>query len=192
MRSIDDTGRWLVEDVAMTRRTYLRERLGLPLLLLLASLGAYGAGLAWMTHMHHRGLEYVGPAAMAAYDAGYETVTDVTVIPVSVAGLGCAVALLALRPRGVSRWMIGLSLVLQVSVLVIRVFTWGTWADEVREVGNVRLPDGSFHDAYSQYMDTNWIRIVLISSSALVGLAMAIRATAVLHASERKALAGAR
>lgn len=159
----------------MTTST-LRERLGTPAVLVLSALTAYGAGLAWMTHMHHRGLRYVDPARMTDFDAGYETLSDLTVIPTGVVGMACALALLWVRPRGVPLWMVGTSLVLQGFVFVARISMWGAWAEEVREYGSVRLPDGSFHDSYTQYMDTNWIRIAVISAYALLALTMAVLA----------------
>ena len=158
----------------MASSTTLRDRFALPALLLLSALGAYGAGLTWMTHMHHRELEYVNPDQMAAFDAGYETLSDLTVIPVGVIGLVCGLAVLAWRPRGVPVWMIGLNLVLQVSVFITRIWLWGAWAEEVRESGAVRLADGSFHPSYTRYMDTNWVRIAIISGYALLSLTMAI------------------
>jgi hypothetical protein len=155
--------------------TSLRPRLAQPVLVLLASLGAFGAGLSFMTHMHHRGLEHIDPARMTDYDAGYETLSDLTVIPTGVLGVVCVVALLWLRPRGVPLWMLATSLVLQLFVFISRISMWGAWAEEVRDYGSVRRPDGSFHDAYTQYMDTNWIRIAVISGYALLGLAMVVR-----------------
>ena len=154
----------------------MRERVAMVALLLLGFLGAVGAGLSLMTHMHHRGLEFIAPGAMAAYDAGYERLTDVTVIPIGVLGLACTLTLLALRPRGVPLWMIGLTLALQLFVLVARLWMWGAWADEVRQAGSIRLPDGAFHPAYLLYMDTNWMRIAAIFGYALLALAMAITA----------------
>ena len=149
----------------------LRQRLAVPVTLLLASLTAFGAGLTWMTHMHHRGLRYVDAGRMADYDAGYERLSDLTVIPTGVVGLLCVVALLAVRPGGVPRWMIGLCAALQAFVFVARISMWGAWAEEVREHGSIRLADGSLHDSYTRYMDTNWIRIAVISAYALLALA---------------------
>ncbi|GAA2612062.1 hypothetical protein SMC26_10255 [Actinomadura fulvescens] len=151
----------------------MRERLALPVLLVLSTLAAFGAGITWMTHMHHRGLRYLDPERMPAYDQGYEQLSDLTVIPAGVAGLVCAMALLLLRPRGVPLWMIGLSLCMQASIFVARVFMWGAWADEVREAGSIWQPDGTLHPAYTDYMDLNWIRIVIISGYALLALVMA-------------------
>jgi hypothetical protein len=154
--------------------TTLRERLAQPVLVLLASLGAFGAGLSFMTHMHHRGLEHIDPDRMTDYDAGYEALSDLTVIPTGVVGVACVVALLWLRPRGVPLWMLATSLVLQLFVFVSRISMWGAWAEDVREHGSVRLPNGSFHDSYTQYMDTNWIRIAVISAYAFLALTMVV------------------
>ncbi|MBC9714821.1 hypothetical protein H9Y04_19905 [Streptomyces sp. TRM66268-LWL] len=150
--------------------------LSLPLLALLTTLTAFGAGLTLMTHMHHRALRFIEPGAMESFDSGYELLSDVTVIPVGVFGLVCTLALLVLRPPGVPRWMLATTAALQLSVFVTRIWMWGAWAEEVREAGSVRLADGTLHPSYTQYMDTNWIRIALIASYAALALTMTVLA----------------
>ncbi|MEV6280810.1 hypothetical protein [Nocardia sp. NPDC051832] len=155
----------------------MRDRWGSVVLVLLVVVSVYGAGLAWMTQMHHRALRYLAPGEMAAFDDGYERLSDLTVIPVGVLGLAGWVVLLWLRPRGVLVWLAGLGLALQVSVFIARIWFWGAWAETVRETGSVWLADGALHPDYVRYMDTNWIRIVIISSYALLAAGLLLRMT---------------
>ncbi len=154
----------------------MKERWGFPVLLLTAVSGVFGAGLAWMTHMHHRALQYIAPGRMAEFDAGYERLSDLTVIPAGVVGVAGSVLLLWLRPKGVPVWMIVGTLALQLSVFVTRIWWWGAWAEEVREAGAVWRADGGVHEAYSRYMDTNGIRIAVITAYALSAAGMVFRA----------------
>ncbi|MFJ8039848.1 hypothetical protein ACIRBX_04930 [Kitasatospora sp. NPDC096147] len=117
---------------------------------------------------------YVAPAAMAAYDHGYELLSDLTVIPIGVAGVVCSVALVVLRPRGVPLGRVLTGLLLQLSVFVGRAFLWGSWAEQVREAGAVRPASGALHPAYLRYVDTHWIRIALITGYALPAFVMAV------------------
>lgn len=154
----------------------MRERWGRVVLVLLATVTAFGAGLAWMTHMHHRGLRYLDPGQMGAFDAGYERLSDLTVIPAGVLGVAGSVLLLWLRPRGVPVWLIGTGLVLQLSIFVSRIWLWGAWAEQVRAAGSIRLSDGTLHPAYLRYMETNWMRIAVISAYAVIAGVMVWRA----------------
>ncbi len=152
----------------------IRQRAALPLLLALSASTAFGAGLAFMTHMHHRALWYIDQSRMVAFDSTYEQLSDAVVVPTSALGIACTVALLALRRREVPVWLLGLTLVLQLAVVVTRVGTWGTWAQEVRDAGSVLLADGTPHPSYLLYMETNWVRIALIVGYAVLALATAI------------------
>ncbi|GAB4587160.1 hypothetical protein [Nocardia sp. IFM 10818] len=154
----------------------MKERWGFPVLVLTAVAGVFGAGLAWMTHMHHRALRYVEPGRMAEFDAGYERLSDLTVIPAGVVGVAGSVLLLLLRPRGVPLWLIITTLALQLSVFVTRIWWWGAWAEEVRDAGSVWLADGGLHAAYTRYMDTNGIRIAVITAYAVLATVMVVRA----------------
>ncbi|WP_194820385.1 hypothetical protein [Nocardia sp. XZ_19_385] len=166
----------------------MRERWGSVVAVVLAVVSAYGAGLAWMTHMHHRALQYLEPGRMVAFDGGYERLSDLTVIPVGVAGLLGWTVLLWLRPRGVPTWLVGFGLALQVSVFISRIWFWGVWAETVRETGSAWLADGTLHPDYVRYMDTNWVRIVIISAYALLAAGLLLRMTYVRAAAN----AGAR
>jgi hypothetical protein len=154
----------------------LRQRAALPLLVVLSALTAFGAGLSFMTHMHHRALWYVDQSRMAAFDAAYESLSDATVVPTSVLGIACTVTLLALYRRAVTVWLLGLTLVLQLAVVVTRIGTWGTWAQDVRDAGSVVLADGAPHPSYLLYMETNWMRITLVAGYAVLALVTATTA----------------
>ncbi|MFD4356362.1 hypothetical protein ACFWPX_27690 [Nocardia sp. NPDC058518] len=154
----------------------MSQRLALPVLALLTATTAFGAGLAWMTHMHHRALQYLDPTRMTAFDDGYELLSDFTVIPVGVLGVVLSAVLLWLRPRGVPIWLILTTLGLQLSIFITRIWLWGAWAEEVRASGAVRVAGGALHPAYERYLDTNGIRIAIIACYALLALAMTILA----------------
>ncbi|MEV6219333.1 hypothetical protein [Nocardia sp. NPDC051833] len=151
------------------------QRWALPVLALLTATTAFGAGLSWMTHMHHRALRYLGPARMTAFDDGYETLSDLTVIPAGVLGVALSVLVLWIRPRGVPIWLPILTLVLQLSVFVTRIWWWGAWAEQVRDAGSVWIA-GGLHPAYERYMATNGIRIAIIAGYALLALVMTVLA----------------
>lgn len=154
----------------------MKDRWAFPVLVLTATAGAFAAGLAWMTHMHHRALRFVDPARMADFDSGYERLSDLTVIPAGVLGVVGSMLLLWLRPRGVAPWLIGTTLLLQLSVFVSRIWLWGSWAEEVRAAGSVWRADGSPHESYVRYMDTNWVRILIITAYTLLAAGMVVRA----------------
>jgi hypothetical protein len=158
---------WMVDEM----QTFLREsgeRFGPQIVLALLVASWFSAGLSFMTHMHHRGLQFVQWDKMPLYDEGYELLSDWTVIPAGVVGLVCIALLQVAKPRAVPRRLVLVSFALQVSVFILRLVMWGQWAEEIRAADSV------FHPAYRLYMDWNWLRVTIIFACAILALFMAM------------------
>jgi hypothetical protein len=152
----------------------MRKLYSLLIMMVGLAVAGFAAGMVWMTHMHHRGQQYVEAGRLVAFDHGYETLTDQVAVPLAAASFGLALAMNVLRHPLVPWWLPLTAAALQVTAWLARTVMWGDWADQVRQAGGVRQADGTLHPAYVQYMDSHWMRIGLLTVYVLLVLTMLV------------------
>jgi hypothetical protein len=125
-------------------------------------------GVVWMCQIAHYPLfREIGPA-MAAYQPRNRVLTTYVVGPPMLIELGCAIAVVALRPTGVPLWvaLIGLALV---------VIAWVATAT-LSIPAHMRLDGGYDDDAHRRLVTTNWIRTAVWSARGALVLWMLVMA----------------
>jgi hypothetical protein len=119
------------------------------------------AGLIWTIQVVHYPLfARVGREGFAAYEQAHAHLITMVVGPAMLAELLAAVALVALRPRGVPAWAAWALLALLAAI-------WASTAFIQVPCHNV-LSRGFDADAHARLVSTNWIRTIAWSARALL------------------------
>jgi hypothetical protein len=167
---------WMVTQSFWRHTNITRGRL---FLLGTSSLGLYAVGNVWLVQVVcYRLWAHVGRSEAFVYHiAWWHSLWGVLFVPAGLVFLG-ALALLWIRPVGVSRGLVWLGLALQ---LVIYVSTAVWWAPLM---ARLVTPDSgmSLHDCHL-LMSTHWIRLALITAYGITSLYMLIKSATASHGS---------
>jgi hypothetical protein len=142
--------------------------------ILLVNLAAafYSVGTVWLAQLNWQLWQYVGRASFDAYHHAWFRGIWWAIFPVAgVAVLGVC-AQVRWRPPRVPVWAVWLALVLQVVTYVGTGFGWGPGQAALKEAV---LPDGGLAPQYVVLLQTNWLRVALITMAGLLELWMAVR-----------------
>lgn len=125
------------------------------------ALGWFLAGLIWTIQVVHYPLfARVGREGFAAYEQSHAHLITLVVGPAMLAELLAAVALVALRPKGVPAWACWASLALLAVI-------WASTAFIQVPCHNV-LSRGFDADAHARLVSSNWIRTAAWSARAVL------------------------
>lgn len=142
-----------------------------------SALGLYAVGNVWLVQVVcYRLWAHVGRSEAFGYHiAWWHSLWGVLFVPAALVFLG-ALAVLWIRPPGVSRGLVWLGLALQ---LVIWVSTAVWWAPLM---ARLVTPDSgmSLHD-YHLLMSTHWIRLALITAYGITSFYMLIKSATASH-----------
>lgn len=148
--------------------------------LLIANLAAafYSVGTVWLAQLNWQLWRYVGQPDFGAYHVGWWHGIWWAIFPVAgVAFLGVC-AQLRWRPPNVPSWTAWAALSLQVITYLGTAFWWGPGQGNMHQA---LLPDGSLDPYYAQLVDTNWIRVALLTLAGALQAWMAARALTAPH-----------
>jgi hypothetical protein len=142
--------------------------------ILIASFAAsfYNVGTIWMTQFGWRLWPYVAPADFEKYHLAWWTMIKPVIFPVAAVAFAGSVAMLWLRPAGVSAAAVWLNFALQILTYGATIAFWGRWQAQTHFAV---LPDGSFDPTYMRTMSTHWIRGAIITLNGLVILWMVVQ-----------------
>ncbi len=135
--------------------------------ILLASFAAsfYNVGTIWMTQFGWRLWPYVAPGDFEKYHLAWWAMIKPVIFPVAAVAFFGSIAMLWLRPLGVSATALWLNFGLQIVTYAATAAFWARWQAKTHFA--VR-PDGSFDPMYSLAMNTHWIRAAIITLNGLV------------------------
>ena len=96
----------------------------------------------------------------------------VTDVPAGQVAFFGSIAMIWLRPAGVTAAPVWLNVALQVATYAATAAFWGRWQAQTHFA---RLPDGSLDSTYLRTMSTHWIRAAIITLNGLVVFWMVVQ-----------------
>jgi hypothetical protein len=111
----------------------------------------YGIGNIWMTQFGWRLWPYVAPDDFSAYHNAWWAMIKPVIFPVAAIAVSGSIALIWLRPEGVSAAPVWLNIALQVATYTLTAAFWARWQAQTHYA---KLPDGSLDPMYVRAMDT--------------------------------------
>src|SRR5579859_3572088 len=142
------------------------------LLLITLALSWNGTGNVWLTQLSWSLFAYVSGPNFAAYHQAWWIGVQLFTLPLAILVYVCAIAQLRWRPAGVSAWMAWVGVGMRTAMNILTVVWFG--AGQARLTQAV-LPDGSLDPFYVQLVQTQWVRVALVTAFALLELWMTIR-----------------
>jgi hypothetical protein len=133
---------------------------------------SYNVGTIWMTQFGWRLWPYVAPNDFEAYHGAWWAMIKPVIFPVAAVAFLGSIALIWIRPEGVSPTPIWINVVLQVATYALTAAFWGRWQAQTHFA---RLPDGSLDAMYLRSMSTHWIRAAIITLNGLLAFWMVIQ-----------------
>ena len=133
---------------------------------------AYNVGTIWMTQFGWRLWPYVAPNDFAAYHGAWWAMIKPVIFPVATVAFFGSIAMIWLRPAGVTAAPVWLNVALQVATYAATAAFWGRWQAQTHFA---RLPDGSLDSTYLRTMSTHWIRAAIITLNGLVVFWMVVQ-----------------
>jgi hypothetical protein len=135
--------------------------------ILLASFAAsfYNVGTIWMTQFGWRLWPYVAPNDFEKYHLAWWTMIKPVIFPVAAVAFFGSIAMLWLRPAGVSATAVWLNFGLQIVTYATTAAFWARWQAKTHFAV---MPDGSLDPMYALTMNTHWIRAAIITLNGLV------------------------
>jgi hypothetical protein len=94
------------------------------------------------------------------------------IFPVAAIAVSGSIALIWLRPEGVTAAPVWLNIALQVATYTLTAAFWARWQAQTHYA---KLPDGSLDPMYVRAMSTHWIRATLITLNGLAVFWMVIQ-----------------
>ena len=125
----------------------------------------YSVGTIWMTDFGWRLWPYVAPGDFDAYHGAWWSMIKPVIFPVAAIAFFGSIALIWLRPAGVTAAPVWINIVLQVATYTLTAAFWGRWQGQMH---HARLPDGSLDPLYLRTMSTHWIRGAFITASGCI------------------------
>ena len=147
---------------------------GLWLLFITAMLSVWNAGIVWFTQL---AVYPLWPLVDAQHFHDFHLTWWHDMWPAFapvVLMLFCSVALLWVRPKGISTWLVGVGIALQATVHLLTAFFWAPIQ------AAMATPHGMSLLKYQQLMNTHWCRVGLFVTYAALKvwmLSTAIQAT---------------
>ena len=132
----------------------------------------YGIGNIWMTQFGWRLWPYVAPDDFSAYHNAWWAMIKPVIFPVAAIAVSGSIALIWLRPEGVTAAPVWLNIALQVATYTLTAAFWARWQAQTHYA---KLPDGSLDPMYVRAMSTHWIRATLITLNGLAVFWMVIQ-----------------
>ena len=132
----------------------------------------YNVGTIWMTQFGWRLWPYVAPNDFAAYHGAWWAMIKPVIFPVAAVAFFGAVAMVWLRPEGVTGALVWLNFALQVATYAATAAFWGRWQAQTHFA---KLPDGSLDPMYLRSMNTHWVRAAIITLNGLVVFWMVVQ-----------------
>lgn len=132
----------------------------------------YSVGTIWITQFGWRLWPYVASGDFGAYHAAWWAMIKPVIFPVAAVAFFGSIALVWLRPAGITPAPVWLNIGLQVLTYSLTAAFWGRWQAQTHFA---KLPDGALDPMYLRSMSTHWIRAALITLSGLVVFWMVIQ-----------------
>jgi len=120
----------------------------------------YGIGNIWMTQFGWRLWPYVASNDFSAYHNAWWVMIKPVIFPVAAIAVFGSIALIWLRPAGVTDAPVWLNIGLHVATYTLTAMFWARWQARTHFA---KLPDGSLDPTYVLAMSTHWIRATLIT-----------------------------
>ena len=135
--------------------------------ILIASFAAsfYNVGTIWMTQFGWRLWPYVAPSDFEKYHPAWWAMIKPVIFPVAAVAFFGSIAMLWLRPAGVSATAVWVNFALQTATYAATAAFWARWQAKTHFAA---MPDGSLDPMYALAMNTHWIRAAIITLNALV------------------------
>jgi hypothetical protein len=108
----------------------------------------------------------------SAYHNAWWAMIKPVIFPVAAIAVSGSIALIWLRPEGVTAAPVWLNIALQVATYTLTAAFWARWQAQTHYA---KLPDGSLDPMYVRAMSTHWIRATLITLNGLAVFWMVIQ-----------------
>ena len=131
----------------------------------------YNVGTIWMVQMGYRLWPYLAPSDFGAYHRAWWSQIKPVVFPVAGLALFGSIAMIWLRPDGVTWAPLWLNIALQIGTGCLTAAFWGRWQAQTHYA---RRMDGSLDPMYVRIMSTHWLRAALITANGLLVFWMTI------------------
>ncbi|MGH9469203.1 MAG: hypothetical protein ACRD1N_02540 [Terriglobia bacterium] len=141
------------------------------LVLVMTVLSFYCVGCIWLTQISCYPLwALVGSREFVTYHvAWWHSIWGVDFVPAGLVFLG-SIAMIWLRPEGVSRWMVWTGLALQVAIYAATALWWAPLM-----AGLATPQTGLLPERYHLLITTHWMRVAMITAYGLLVFWMLVR-----------------